>query len=840
MSTSAELDMRSIALAYAQAGYRVFPIHTIRNGACTCGGARGCKPAKHPIGSLVPRGLLDASTDPTMLNSWWDKIPDANIGIATGAASNLVVLDVDGPTGEATLANIEHRHATLPATWQVKTGKGRHLYFRYPKEVAKVKSVARQKLGLDVRADGGYVLAPPSIHASGHRYAVDKKNSVAECPAWIAAYANGGLKVNTTGTGVRLNEYFEAFKGERPAQAFVGLNAHEDNLADGIRAKAVPTPYSAAEESRLRSALARIPADERDMWRDVGLAMHSLDWGDKGFEIWTDWSRSCPDKYDEADQTNTWESFNRPYDGARITTATIFYKAAQRGWTDETRQIDFHTDLGNARRLVNRHGENIRYVPEWRKWIIWSECRWEIDNDGGIMRLAKEAVEAMYSEAVSLAREEQRDVLLRHAIRSQAEARLKAMVSLAESEAGVVVSARMLDADPWLLGVQNGVVELKTRQFRPACREDLITKRTNVMFDPDALCPEWLKFLDVVTSGDTSVQAYMQRVGGYTLTGIVSEEVLFVLYGIGSNGKSTYRETVHALMGDYALAADAGLLTERKKPGGATEEIARLKGRRFVAVNETAENDHLNEARIKFITSQDTITARNLYGHLFDFFPTHKGFLSTNHKPIVRGTDEGIWRRLNLIPFTVTIPKSAVEKDFRERRLMPELSGILNWELAGLADYLKQGLNPPRTVLASTQDYRSDMDVVGQWIAERCEEDSKASVPTSLAYSDYSQWADEEVGWTLGKLTFRRHLADRGFGAKKGAGGQRMVQGLGLRGGFGGRSEHTVLGRLDDGRTVRDDGIFDDTINAQIQESECIKKLLDRGVGHSHGERQAQ
>jgi putative DNA primase/helicase len=443
-------------------------------------------------------------------------------------------------------------------------------------------------------------------------------------------------------------------------------------------------------------------------------------------------------------------------------------------------ETDFHTDLGNARRFVSRHGKDIRFIPEWNKWIVWNGSRWEIDDDGAAMRLAKETVEAMYSEALSLANEQDRTALLKHAIKAQAEARLKAMVSLAESEAPVVLPANKLDADPWVIGVQNGAVELKTGKFRLGRREDLITKRANVVFDPTQ-CPNWLKFLDTVTGGDVSLQSYIQRVVGYTLTGSAREEVMFVLYGTGNNGKSTFRETVHSFVGDYALAADAGLLIERKTPGGATPELARLKGRRLVSINETSENDHLNEARVKFITSQDKITARNLYQGFFDFDPSHKTFLTTNHKPIIRGTDSGIWRRIHLLPFTVAIPPEKVEKDFRERRLMPELSGILNWALMGLAAYLKEGLNPPETVLASTKEYREDMDVVGQWIAERCERDPHASVPTSHAYNDYSQWADDEVGWQLKKLTFRRHLTDRGFTAVKGAQGRRMIGGLRLK-----------------------------------------------------------
>ncbi|MCC6780609.1 MAG: hypothetical protein IT537_28875 [Hyphomicrobiales bacterium] len=376
-----------------------------------------------------------------------------------------------------------------------------------------------------------------------------------------------------------------------------------------------------------------------------------------------------------------------------------------------------------------------------------------------------------------------------------------------------------MDADPWVLGVENGVIDLRTGTFRQARREDLITKRANVSCDPSASCPNWLKFLDTVTGGNPDLQSYMQRMVGYTLTGSVREEVMFVLYGTGCNGKSTFRETLHAMLGDYALAADAALLTERQKHGGATEEIARLKGRRLVAVNETAENDHMNEARVKFITSQDTITARNLYGHLFDFFPTHKAFLSTNHKPIVLGTDEGIWRRVQLIPFTVTIDKNAVEKDFRERRLMPEVSGILNWALAGLAAYLREGLKPPAVVLASTQGYRDDMDVVGQWIAQRCEVSANTSVPTGDAFRDYSLWAAEEVGWELKKLSFRRHLADRGFAAKKGAHGQRVIVGLCLKSGSAQPANGSnTTGKTDDGQAMHQGGIGEEAMDIELNE----------------------
>jgi putative DNA primase/helicase len=779
------MTMLDMASSYVKVGFKVFPAFSIQNGACTCGG-EGCSAGKHPIGFLAPRGVRDATGDINVVEGWWTQVPNANIGIATGKKSNLVVLDVDGPAGEETLAKLERKFGSLPPTCRVETGKGKHIYFRYPENIAKVKSVARKKLGLDVRGDGGYVIAPPSAHESGRRYTFseDTASELAPCPEWVTSYANGELTIDDPAAGTTIDG--STAKKPLPALPARFRDRPVDNsLGAGISSRAktenAPTTYSEKEEARLRSALASIPADDRDTWRDMGAALHSLGWGDKGFEIWTCWSQTHPKKYDEADQQKTWASFDRPYTGVRITAATIFYRARERGWIDQMHPLDLHTDLGNARRFIKRHGKSIHFIPEWRKWVVWNGSRWDIDNDGAAMRLAKDTVEAMYEEASKLASSAQRDALLKHAIRSQAEARLKAMVSLAESEDSAVLAAHKLDADPWLLGVQNGVVNLKTGQFRPARQEDLITKRAAVAFDDAAKCPEWLKFLATVTGGDADLQSYLQRIVGYTLTGSVREEVLFVLYGTGSNGKSTFRETVHSLLGNYALAADAGLLIERKTPGGATPELARLKGRRLISINETSENDHLNEARVKFITSQDKITARNLYQDFFDFDPSHKTFLTTNHKPIIRGTDIGIWRRIHLLPFTVAIRADKVEKDFRERRLMPELPGILNWALAGLASYREQGLNPPVTVLASTEEYRADMDVVGQWIAERCEQDPKARVPTSLAYNDYFRWAEEEVGWALKKLTFRRHLSDRGFGAVKGTHGQRAIQGLRLK-----------------------------------------------------------
>jgi putative DNA primase/helicase len=759
-----ELTICDWALAYAGVGLRVLPIHTIRNGICSCKGAKGCKPGKHPIATLVPRGCLDATTDESTIKGWLSRNPDANIAIATGKESNLVVLDIDGTEGEARLAALEREHGQLPMTVEVRTGKGRHLHFSYPNSASRIKSVARNNL--DIRADGGYVIVPPSRHKNGRNYtfAPTDVQKRAECPEWLVAYANGELRISAQAPPIS--------DASSPA-----LKARS-RLATMVTNKSPSPAHGETEEARLQSALAYIPATERVTWRDVGAGIHSLNWGERGFQIWDVWSRSTPEVYDESDQLKTWRSFSRPYSGHRITVATIYYLAKQHGWVEQIR--DYRTDLGNARRLVRRHGQNIRFIHEWRKWIVWTGNRWRVDEDGAIVRLAKETVESMYPEAAQLTEEQDRSNLRRHALRCQAVARIEAMIKLAQSEPQVVLSASQLNVNAWLLGVQNGVIDLETNEFRPGRRQDLITFRTGESFDPDANCPNWQDLINTITGGDKTLQAYVQRVVGYVLTGLVREEVMFVLFGSGNNGKSTFREALHKLMGDYATAADAGLLIERSSPGTATPEIARLQGRRFVAINETAENDKLNEARVKFLTSQDTITGRKLHEDFVDFCPTHKTFLTTNHKPIVRNADIGIWRRIHLLPFTVTIPQEAVEKDFLAKRLMPELAGILNWALQGLAAYRREGLNPPAIVLAATKDYREEMDVIGQWLEERCECAPSAAVPSSLAYRDYHIWGEAEIGWTFPALKFRRLLSDRGFGAKK-SHGQRQIVGLRLK-----------------------------------------------------------
>jgi putative DNA primase/helicase len=412
------------------------------------------------------------------------------------------------------------------------------------------------------------------------------------------------------------------------------------------------------------------------------------------------------------------------------------------------------TDLGNARRLVGLHGSDLRYVHAWHSWLSWEDGRWQRDGDGNAERMAKVTTEAMFAEAAQVADEARRTALRIHAIKSQSSQRLAAMVKLAESELEVILAVEKIDSDPYLLGLKNGVVDLRKVEFRETRRDDYVTKTAGTAFDARAECPEWEAFLSKIHPKKGELIAYLQRVTGYLLTGLTVEEVMFVLWGVGNNGKSTFRETVFTLMGDYAVGSDASLLITNKNAGGATPDVARLHGRRLITINETPQHSLLNEARVKFITGHDTITARNLYEEPFDFAPTHKTFLTTNHKPIVRDTDEGIWRRLHLLPFTEVIPPPR-DRHFREKKLLPELPGILNWALEGLKAYWRDGLNPPQEVLSATREYREDMDIIGQWIEERCSTRNPAAVEKVAGlHRDYEQWSRGEIGFSMSVINF--------------------------------------------------------------------------------------
>ena len=374
-----------------------------------------------------------------------------------------------------------------------------------------------------------------------------------------------------------------------------------------------------------------------------------------------------------------------------------------------------------------------------------------------------------------------RDGWIKHALATQRDARLRAMINLAKGEPRIRIEPEALDADLWLLGCPNGTLDLRTGQLREARREDFITKQIGVTFDPAATCPRFREFLNWATQGDRELAAFLQAFAGYGLTGEVSEEKMCAFVGDGANGKSTFLMTLYDLLGDYAAKVRSDLLVHAQgKEGAPSPDVAALHGKRLVIASETEDGCSLSEARIKDIVSNEVVAARRLHRDPFTFRPTHKIILETNHPPHVRGTDHGIWRRLAIVRFNATIEEERKVADFRERVLRPELAGILNWAVEGLTRWKRDGLRMPPSVRTATAEYRSAMDAVEQWIEERTESDSTAIVPVNVLHSDYVSYLGPH-GRPFGPRRFSEELERKGYAACKLTGGVRARHGLKLK-----------------------------------------------------------
>lgn len=439
------------------------------------------------------------------------------------------------------------------------------------------------------------------------------------------------------------------------------------------------------------------------------------------------------------------------------------------------------TDLANARRLAARHGRDLRYCHPWGKWLVWTGLCWRTDDTGEVARRAKDAVSGIYSEAQAATDNQARMELAQWAVRSESEARIKAMISLAESEPGIAVTPDELDADLWLFNVRNGTVDLRTGELLPHRRDDLITIVAPVEHDPEATCPLWEAFLDRIFAGNDHLIGFMQRSLGYALTGDVSEQVLFIHHGIGANGKTTLQNIVLGILGDYGKVTPPGLLLQRNHDRHPTE-IADLKGARFVASVEIGEGKALAEELVKRLTGGDRLKGRFMRQDFWEFDPTHKLFVACNHRPAVSGTDPAIWRRIRLVPFTVQIPEEEQDKGLQAKMLARERSGILNWLIAGCLAWQGEGLGAPEEVKAATSEYRTEQDVVGRFLADCCVEGTGLVVKKAALYLAYQFWSPNNDEESLSQRLLSQRLQERGFrGERRGSAGDHYWLGLGLK-----------------------------------------------------------
>lgn len=420
----------------------------------------------------------------------------------------------------------------------------------------------------------------------------------------------------------------------------------------------------------------------------------------------------------------------------------------QRPITDEAGSVDtegdtkdFHlSDTGNATLFSRMHGQDVRFDFRRNSWFVWTGHHWARDQDGKLLRLAELVARQRYEAAWSLPDKEDAKRAAKFAIETENRTRVAAMLDLARAREPIADSGESWDPDPMLLGVPNGVVDLRDGELRDGRREDHVSLVAGVAYDPKAVANRWLRFLYEIFNGKEDLIDFVQRAVGYSLTGDVSEQCLFVLHGTGANGKSTFLNALRHVVGDYGYNMPFSTV-EMDQRSSVPNDLAALVGRRLVTSSETNEAMRLNEGRVKALTGGDPITARFLHREFFTFHPVATFWLAVNHKPRVTDDSHGFWRRVRLIPFTQQFPGDKT----LEPQLRGEAPAILQWAVQGCLLWQQRGLDPPDCVLSATEEYRRESDLLEEFIAEWIEDSDEATtVPIREIAEAYEKWADRE------------------------------------------------------------------------------------------------
>ncbi|MBI4282469.1 MAG: hypothetical protein HY672_03155 [Chloroflexi bacterium] len=471
-------------------------------------------------------------------------------------------------------------------------------------------------------------------------------------------------------------------------------------------------------------------------------------------------------------------------------------------------EVEHYTDMRLAQRIVARYGTDIRYCHPWGKFLIWDRVRYASDDQGRIMALAKDTVLSLYQEALAAyaasteaaakgdktaqAKHHQHgDALFKWAEKSEATARLEAAITLVKSEPGIPVVPSQLDADPWVLNVLNGIVDLRTGSLIPHDRARLITKLAPVAYDPHATLELWDRFLSEALP-DEDTRAYVQRCVGATIVGKADDDLLLVCHGQGGTGKGTFLNAIQRALGDYAAAADLSTFSTfrtARDAHGPQPDLARLQGKRMVAISEVDTGGTV--ALLKRATGGDPIVTRSHHQESFEFIPQFTLWIIANERLRVPDNDSGIWRRLREVPFRTVFAKPDLH--IRPTLATPSIAGpaVLAWAVAGCLAWQQGGLgNLPQQVVEATADYQADMNPLAEWIEDKGLEITGWWTPFKALWDSYSAWAkDSRVKYPLGRKTFAQRLQARFQEERRSHDGGRGYHGLALILGTGDISE---------------------------------------------------
>lgn len=711
----------------------------------------------------TPHGCKDASKDEDTVRAMWGD-QHYNIGIATGHVSGIFVFDVDsappkdgGLTGPEALAELVAQHGPLPATMTVRTGSGAHYYFRMPVGVelnnrARI-TVRGERTGLDVRADGGYVVAPPSIHPNGGVYMWEPgPREVADAPAWLIDLVrkepprSAASKATAVAVAQAATDDDTATAAEVLEHACEAIRSCKGSRHDEIYRQAARVGQLVGGECIARDAA------------EFELVSAGLATGKPDAEV----RRTVRDGLDRGAQ-----SPRRPSDSPMTIPPTSYRP----------------TDIGNAARLADRFGGDVRWCgsAQGDGFLVWDGVRWAPDTMRRVDHMTRDVARDVVDYALDLetrmrsaaqatggkptpsqqaalnALREEAKTWRKWAKDSEMVGHLKASLTMARADVAIAQDA--LDADPWSLNTRTGIVDLRSGTAREHAREDLHTKVTGAGIGESA-CPTWMAFLTRIMGGDADMVAFIQRVVGYCLTGSTREQCLFILYGNGSNGKSTFLDTVRSVFGDYAQHSRAETFMRDRKSGGIPNDVAALRGARLVTSSEPEQGAQLDESLIKEMTGDAAISARFMRQEFFTFTPTFKVLLATNHRPVIRGTDHGIWRRIRLVPFLETIRDEEKDRDLG-KKLEAEADAILAWAIEGARLWAEHGLQEPAAVREATEDYRADMDVLADFVSEKCA--LHGVVTNTELYKAFSEWQQANGEKPRSHKWLTRALFDRGY-----------------------------------------------------------------------------
>lgn len=669
-------------------------------------------------------GWQSRPLDQRQLFELLEKHKRLNYGLLLGKdAGNVVDFDLDSM--EARKLGTRYLPRSL-ASFGRGSHTRSHLLFIVPEPKARMTWIdpVDNSVLLELRGDGHQTMLPPSMHPEGDEVLWSSKEQPSESD-WDTLTTAGGRLAVASFLAKHWQSLVQARVTHFAVMAFSGAllrsGVDVDEVAGFIRS-ACEVNFDTGTDMQVRAVY--------DTRKNL----------DQGKEV-TGWPTLAEHFYEEScAKIREWLGLNDP--------GRPFEK----------------TDKYNASLLVQHFGDRIRFNPDRQSWFVWNGSYWEEDKRGFVLNYAAEIGNIIRRDAMLIDDAEKRSARVKWGDAARNLGRMTAMLKIGQAESELVALSSEFDRNPMLFNVKNGILDLDTGILDLPKKEELITKCAGTHYDPRATAPTFHAFLNKVLP-DAEVRRYVQKALGYSLTGLTTEEVFFILYGmIGQNGKSTLMGVVSQVLGDYAMhASKESFIKQRNQQ--IRQDLAHMDGARLITTSEPETGDHLDSSIIKDLTGGDLIRARFLYGREFQFKPQGKLFMNTNHLPAVNALDPALWRRIRVIPFEVRISDEERDNSLKDRLRDYELPGVLNWLLEGVMLWQREGLEPPAAVAKAGADYRRNNDSTTEFVEDACVVDPKgtATISRQSLYAAYSDWC-RTMGYRRAEIAdFHRALVERGI-----------------------------------------------------------------------------